>query len=390
MRSLQTPSRMPFFLVLVGTGLVSFCHADSPPADSVLFVNDTAGTISPADTGLQATGDSIADTLNIPVPDSLVPSSDTIPKNAIPDTATEAKPGAFFSHPFFGFTAAWTLGGFPLFGLWEKDLPRSLGNFGIVSDNVIAQVATMHDTEIVYDTLDLDFTLREAPNTYNLSFPVGVALSFPFDTLTRLSVDAAFMFVQKRFQAVIEADTFDNVVKMTQRFGLYAPWVGLTFCRSIPPQYFTIKNIRHAQLSLGIAASPWALVNRSTTVKQNKGRRGPQDPFQPVLDTLLADYAQRARSLLPEYRTTGYGIAWKTGLSAVRFYSPHAGLEAGLYYVGRFFYFPHSSSGSMANTIVNRTKQPFSFTAHRFVIQVSFLRGRKLPIQPPGTNTDNE
>ena len=311
---------------------------------------------------------------------------DTLPVATPSDTVVPLPDGSFFSRPFAGFTFAWTLGSFPAFTPWQNNLPASLTALGITTNKIGVPSETAHGSAHQPDTLTLRFSVREPPNTYNLSFPLGLAVSFPFDTLSRLTADVSFMLIRKRFAAVVEADTLDNTIRMEQRFGSWAPWTGLTYHRSIPPAWFTIATVRHAQLTVGIGAAPWVTLSRTSRIEQNTGRR--TDSFQPLFDTLLAGYTNTIRDLLPSYRATGHAVCWRAGITAIRFYSPHSGLEAGLHYTGQHYYFPNSSRSDLSNAALVRSRTPLRFTAHRLAIHLALLRGRAA--SPPDSKPSHE
>jgi hypothetical protein len=278
----------------------------------------------------------------------------------------------FWDKPFFGVGLGFSLGGYPLFPIWERSLPKTFADLGITEE--IARAAHP-DSSGRTDSVEVEFELTRPPYSYNLAFPLSVWLSRPLNQRTILSLYGEFSFMRKTLQAEFVADTFNNRVELIERIGVYVGTVGLTYEHALDTRFFSVDDVANTYLTLGFGISPLAYLNTGGSVKLSKGRRG--DHLQPAIEQLLQRQADQARRLLDSHSDHGYALNWQAGVTTIKRYSPYSGLRLGLLYRGQWLSLPSTTKNDI--TVIDSGNDPetLSFVAHRMEIVLSLLRGHK-------------
>jgi hypothetical protein len=288
----------------------------------------------------------------------------TSPKTTPPVDSTELEDTSytFWLYPFLGAGAGFTIGNFPVFDIWYRGLPDSLGNFGIPQDTVLKGSFGNGDT---LDTLHLLFELKEKPNAYTISFPLFLSRYFLTSEKSYCAIDLSFFMLFKQMQAAVRDDSTTNRVSLKQSLGFYTGALGIRYQAAIPARYFTIDGLNRSSVCAGLDIHPLVYLRKKSTVTVENDA-----------DPLFADFKNRVAAAVDNHSSFGFGISWKAGISALKKYSSYTGLEAGLMYAGQWFIFPDMSEKALDKNAIT-SKNNYSFICHRLSIQLSLLRGKK-------------
>lgn len=349
------------------------------PEGTVDTVGQAADTVVDTTTGAEMASDSVAEADTV-IGVQLADTADTADMDtadsrpaapSVPSSAAQADTGdtvAFWLSPYVGFNVAWTLGSFPLFTTWQRGLPTALSEFGLASDLLLG------DSTTGIDTARLRYETKEAANSYNIVWPLGVSYTFMVREQSSLTARLAFMFIRKQHKATLQADSVPGRVLLEQNLGLYSVSLGLDLRRAISPRYFSVDNTNRTDLSLGMAIHPVTFLNRNDEV--DLSANAPAE-MRPVYEAVSA--------VRKPFSSWGVGISWSAGISSIKRLSPHTGLRTSLCYIGRWFYFGEHDQDELRTIGSREGYQPLSSVSHRFAIMLSLLRGRK--VEEPVTET---
>jgi hypothetical protein len=324
---------------------------ESRSSDSLITSIDSAGL--PQDTSRAQPSDSLKTAQRPVKPDSASRKDST----ELEDTLY-----TFWLRPFWGLGAGFSLGSFPVFDVWQRGLPDSLGTFGIPAITVIKGIFPNGDT---LDTLHLLYDEKVPPNAYTIYFPVTFSRYFGTSEKQYTAVDLSLFLLYKKLQAEIRDDSSTNRVSLKQSFGFYTCALWLRYQRSIPERYFTIGELRQSSISFGFDFHPLVYVRKKNTVTVEDGS-----------NPLFVDFKNRAAASLTESSEFGLGLSWKAGISAIKKYSSNTGLEVRLLYLGQWFIFPGTNETAI-NQNAPSNKENYSFICHRLAVQMALLRGVK-------------
>jgi len=380
---------LPFIAVMCAVTAAGVSAQAGAPDDSILSITVPGTTGGPgsalsADTAVlgRDNGESVTHADSSGSPDSTAPpdtalaglsQSQPVPAVRLLPEAGADTAYAFWKKPFWGLGIGWTLGSYPLFPIWEKSLAGALGDLSLSSPVYLKLDRELPDSVSDWDTVKLYHRIQEKPNTYNLAFPAGVMFTFHTGERSSWAVDGTFSFLHKTYQASVEDDSADNRIDIRQTLGHYLFTIGLTWSRSIPSALFSIDKTEKASLALGAAVSPVSYIEARAELSSRRTS----------LDTLFLALKDSIGQQLPRMSAWGLGVSWKIGLATLRRYSDHSGLNAGLYYVGRWLYFFDATENELGRTGTAADNDVLSCVCHRLLIQVELLRGRKPPAVKP-------
>jgi hypothetical protein len=325
---------------------------DFPPPEKPLFVPDSVEQpeIDPDTITIAPESDSTSVLLSVPYDDT---ATGVVPESRMlePDTSYR-----FWSDPFRGVGIGWSLGGMPIYELWQGGLIDQASGLPAFTDWV--------------DSIPIRFNEITAPDEYHTAFPIGVTL-VPVVSENRYSaIDLDFQFMTKTQELSWESDSISvDFWNRTRKLRYFDGAIGLTTHLGIRPRYFSVKGVDRTSLLLGASFCPlsavWIL----------------REDTSPFLDT--------AYSATNMYY--GLGASWKAGISTLRQTSPGRGLEIGTMYTG-FWRGSYTGERDLIRGLLNpRDPNAFDvvrFVTHRFHLYVRLLFGKKPPkTEPPQAPT---
>jgi hypothetical protein len=317
--------------------------------------------------------------LDSTVADSAGPRSPASPKNPTlldPGAARADSTKAFWTHPRVGFGIGWTLGSFKLFSLWQKGLPDSLGDFGVLRT---MSLDNFGGTDTASEVVRL--VVRQNPDAYNVHFPLHFSFT-TYTTRTRfLSTDVSFTAARKAQQTSIRADSIGYRLDVKRSLNFLTAAVGLSLHQAIPMEFFSLNEIDETYVTLGVAFHPLTAFKTTTRLSHPGSTPDSVEAFD-------RSVKQSVHDRLTDITAWGTGISWTVGITAMRLLTPAGGTQFSLAYTGAWF---GGFRNNGANTTMgdldpdsHRGKTRVSSISHRMELQVQLLRGKKPP-PPPDT-----
>lgn len=354
-------------------------------ADSTLMerIADTTDTSGPRDTVFMPEAETMPDTAGVPA--QLQPPPASAPSEGMPiDTPATVPPPArdtsyrFWWKPYWGFGAAWTLGSFPLYSLWEQGLPDSLSQLSDVRSR--ASLAELDIAPSDSDSVEIEFEIRERPNAYHVGFPLSVLFVPGSRGARRWKLGAELLFMTKSFVSRIEDDSAANSIHIRSSMRFVTLSLGAAVHQAVSGEYFTVAGADLSGFQLGLSLHPLSLIHLTTSVTSGNTDIG-------LFRSLKRDVTGAFRDMT----SRGTGISWYTGFSAIRTLSPSGGLEIGVSYSGRWVGMHYDSGRRITRGDINskseRPREALAFTAHRLSLSFHLLRGKQPPQADPGTSS---
>jgi hypothetical protein len=252
-----------------------------------------------------------------------------------------------------------SLGSMPEFDIWNGNLAQQLSDLGL------------SDTSFLVHGLDtglLAFTVRQSPDLFSMTFPITVYVGELYPR-HRLTGSLTFAYLTKEYDARIalvndSARYFD----LQQTLGLYSFTAGLTWGSRIPERYFSVDGIDRTDALIGILATPYLALQRSSTVGA-----------PPTTDVRLTELYQAILPQVSSFSALGIAYGWRMALATIKHSSKRSGLEAELAYSGMWNTRFRTSSGA---TIVqadlgekgSSAGSALSYYTSRIEISISLFR----------------
>ncbi len=219
-----------------------------------------------------------------------------------------------------------SLGSMPEFDIWNSNLAQHLSDLGL-SDSSF-QVHGL-------DTGLLAFTVRQSPDLFSMTFPITIYVGQLYPR-HRLTGSLSFAYLTKEYDARLSlVNDSARYFDLQQKLGLYSFTAGLTWGSRIPERYFSVEGIDRTDALIGIIASPWLALRRSTTIGA-----------PPTTDVRLTELYQAVLPQVSSFSAIGIAYGWRMALATVKHRSKRSGLEAELAYSGMWNTRFRTSSGT--------------------------------------------
>jgi hypothetical protein len=334
----------------VGTPLVDTASIDTASGDTAIVQE----AITPArpDTTIAAE-------------DSLAGISDTTQGPVTPGTDTTAAPRVrrsparidtsfrIWHKPHLSIGAAWGLGSFELFDLWEAGLPTTADDIPLGADSTIGG--------------ELQFQNLNPIASYNIAFPLFLAYAPLAGENHRLQLSASFARIGKSLDAQAQHDSLGTVWDFQESLGLIWLTAGVSFERALSDRYFQITGADRTAFSIGIGAIPLARLSH----------RG--------------DFRNDLIDESGSFDNTYYGLGgtWSAGITTFRPLSGGNALEVGIVYqcmyIGEFGDQERELKRGVLNQLAGEPLEPVTVLAHRVRLSVALIFGDSppAPLSPP-------
>jgi hypothetical protein len=343
------PSRFLILGFLLGALL---CAAPVLPQDAALQ-DGAAFSLSDsleADAGLDS-GARAEDTAAVAAPAAAPPETAPIP----PPPSDSFDVG---SCTIVGAGAGVSLGGMPVYALWQKGLPGSLAGIGL----------TERFMPLPGDSSALVFSVKERPAVYNMTFPVFLLFG-RLSPERRYGLAASFSVLAKDFAATVfaAADSTNRRIDIRQRFTTWAAAFEFLYGRTIPQRYFSVDGVDRTDCVIGISTAPFIALNKTTDLGSPAA---PDARFSAVRDSIWGR--------MGAFSAAGIAVAWRAGIVSLRRVSKHGGIEAGVSYYGLWAARFSTAGGTLSRKEVSaacpeRTK-PVSAFSNRIEITAAMVR----------------
>jgi hypothetical protein len=268
----------------------------------------------------------------IPTPQQLQIDSNAAKINPIkhgsrpPDSALDTF--NFRTGTIIGAGIGFSLGSMPPFDIWYGNLPQQFSDLGLF--DTAFQIPGI-------DTGQLAYVVRQSPDLYSTTFPVTVYIG----RLTpnhRLTAALSFAWLSKEYDARVSlVNDSARYFDLRQTLGFYSFTAALTWGSRIPERYFSVDGIDRTDAMIGILASPYVALQRSSSIGA-----------PPTGDIRLTELYDSIVPQMSSFSATGIAYGWRLGLATIRHHSKKSGLEAELTYSGLWnTRFRTSSGGSV-------------------------------------------
>ena len=252
-----------------------------------------------------------------------------------------------------------SLGNMSVFPLWEDGLPKTLIDLRL-NDSSFA---------VPDDTSRLAYALRQSPDIYNMMFPIRVFYGRLFPD-HRLTASLSFAALSKEYDARLSMiNPVDSLryLDIRQTLDLYSFTARLTWGVRIPERYFSVDNIDRTDALIGISASPWVSLRRSSTIGA-----------PPASDSRLQELYSSILPQIGSFSAKGMAIGWHAGIATIHHSSAHSGIEAEITYSGLWYTRFRTGSGTLtegalARSSINPGKTVSSYS-NRIEISISVIR----------------
>ncbi|MGA3052271.1 MAG: hypothetical protein ABSE00_10200 [Chitinispirillaceae bacterium] len=265
----------------------------------------------------------------------------------------------FRTGTIYGAGIGFSLGSLPPFDLWNGNLPQQFSDLGL-SDTAF-QIQGL-------DTGQLAYVVRQSPDIYSMTFPVTVYIG----RLTpnhRLTAALSFAWLSKEYDARVSlVNDSARYFDLRQTFGYYSLTAALTWGTRIPERYFSVDGIDRTDAMIGILASPYIALQRSSTIGA-----------PPTGDIRLTELYDSIVPQMSSFSATGIAYGWRMGLATIRHHSKKSGIEAELTYSGLWNTQFRTSSGAslLQGNLGDKSASAgaaFSYYTSRIEISISLFR----------------
>ncbi|MCL2690559.1 MAG: hypothetical protein FWE57_12040 [Chitinispirillia bacterium] len=267
------------------------------------------------------------------------------------------------SETLLGLGAGMSIGSIPLFTLWQNSLPDSISHIGIAPE--------FGRVDAVNDTFNLRYVITEAPEVFNLFFPLtAYVYNIKDDRIASLGL--SFFYTSKQFQAMIHpelVDTLERRVNIDEKLSLYSFALEVGYQKAIPPEYFSITGSEKTLFSASLAATPFNMFKRSGNVKTSV----------PESDERMQAVAENVRKNITDLSSNGKALSWRLGLTTLRRYNEISAVEMGLFYGGSYSALFYDKNGSRTrkgqiHIAENERDKNLTFLQSRIELRMVFLR----------------
>ncbi len=265
----------------------------------------------------------------------------------------------FRSGTIIGAGIGFSLGSLQPFDLWNGNLPQQLSDLGL-SDSAFTVQGV--------DTGLLAFQVRESPDIYSMTFPLTAYIG----RLTpdhRFTAALSFAWLSKEYDARISlVNDSARYFDLRQTLGLYSLTAALTWGARIPERYFSVDAIDRTDALVGILASPYIALQRSTSIGA-----------PPAGDARLTELYEAIVPQMSSFSAAGIAYGWRLGLATISHHSKHSGIEAELAYSGLWNTRFRTGSGApvLQGNLGDKSASagiPVSFYTSRIEISISLFR----------------
>jgi hypothetical protein len=209
-----------------------------------------------------------------------------------------------------------SIGSIKVFTLWNNGLPQSLADLGL-KDTSFRRAG---------DTLLLTFTTKQAPDVYNMTFPLAVGLG-RLSAAHRCEAAVSFSMLSKNFRSAVAVGSASSsggrIIDISQSIRLYAVTLDLLYGKAIPERYLTIAGADRTDGIAGVSLTPFVGVSTTTGISAPV----PSDlRLQAVRDSVARGLHQVSAS--------GIAFGWRMGIAKMRHLSKNGCIEGRLCYCG--------------------------------------------------------
>ncbi|MBN2189183.1 MAG: hypothetical protein JW699_07000 [Chitinispirillaceae bacterium] len=261
---------------------------------------------------------------------------------------------------YLGGGVALTIGGAPVFTLWQDGLPASLADL------------RLSDTSFMLaggpgDTLKLAFNTQKSPDVYNMMFPLSVSFG-RLAGKNRYAAALTFTMLSKNARFTVgTGSAADSLVDVNHSMGLYAVTLDLLYGRSVPDRYFSIDKSDRTDLLAGVSVSPFIGISKTASTDA-------APDSSPRLSAVSDGLSQGMTSV----SASGISFGWRLGIAKMRRLSKKGGLEGRLCWCGTWSAAFSTPDGKLTEKDISPKSgapdRKVSYFSNRFEISVALIR----------------
>lgn len=343
--------------------LAAAASTPMPATDTVRTAPDSTGLTEPSfDTSVEELS---PDTAAAEVPSDSSRSAAAKTKPSVKKDSTGAAIRDSFNvqaGTLIGGGIGLSIGSFKIFALWKNGLPQSLADLGLKDTSF----------RLAGDTVSLAFTTKQAPDVYNMTFPLAISFGRLSQT-HRYEAAVSFSMLTKDFRSAVSvgaaSDSTARSIDISQSMRLYAITLDLLYGSAIPERYFSIAGADRTDLIAGVSITPFVNVHTTTGISTP----APSD----VRLLVVRDSISRR---LNHVSASGIAFGWRLGIAKMRHLSKKGGVEGRLCYCGAWTPAFRKTSGILTEKEIGANSNDpdgrVSYVSHRFEISVALIRKR--------------
>lgn len=255
--------------------------------------------------------------------------------------------------------------------MWEKTLPDSLKDFGLLSGSfsISPDTASSDSLTRLGDTSGLRFSIKEKPAIYNLSVPLTLSIT-KFRERSHFTSALTFSLFSKTQKGSIYVlnDSLDRRVDIRQKFMMYSLTLNFLYGTRINPRYFSIDGVDRTNFMLGVGITPLVSMNRTFSTKRHSD------------DIRIRSIEDSISSLFKDKHDYGFAANVKTGITT-QSHLAKGGIEVGLFYTLSWYNYFLNDGDRVYRRDLNPSEKdadkPLSFISNRVELTITLIRPAK-------------